>query len=40
VPKIDISSTMIRKRVKDNKPIKNLVPAIIEKIIRTKELYK
>ena len=40
VPKIDISSTMIRERVKNNEFIKDLVPANIEKIIRTKELYK
>lgn len=40
VPKINISSTMIRERVKNNKSIKDLVPANIEKIIRTKELYK
>jgi nicotinate-nucleotide adenylyltransferase len=40
VPKIDISSTMIRKRVKNNECIKDLVPATVEKIIRTKELYK
>ncbi len=40
VPKIDISSTMIRKLVKDRKPIKNLVPADVEKIITAKELYK
>jgi nicotinate-nucleotide adenylyltransferase len=40
VPKIDISSTLIRKTVKSNKSIKDLVPANVEKIIRTKELYK
>ncbi|MBT3386819.1 MAG: nicotinate (nicotinamide) nucleotide adenylyltransferase [Desulfobacula sp.] len=40
VPKINISSTMIRERVKNNKSIKNFVPANIEKIIRTKDLYK
>jgi len=39
-PKIDISSTLIRERVKKNKGIKDLVPAPVEKIIRTKELYK
>jgi len=40
VPKIDISSTMIRERVKNNQSIKDFVPANVEKIIRTKELYK
>ncbi|MEN8212278.1 MAG: nicotinate-nucleotide adenylyltransferase [Thermodesulfobacteriota bacterium] len=40
VPKIDISSTMIRKLVKERKPIKDLVPANVEKIITKKELYK
>ena len=40
VPQIDISSTMIRARVKNSKSIKDLVPANVEKIIRTKELYK
>ncbi|WP_299983867.1 nicotinate-nucleotide adenylyltransferase [Desulfobacula sp.] len=40
VPKIDISSTMIRARIKNNESIKDLVPANVEKIIRTKELYK
>ncbi|RLC33168.1 MAG: nicotinate (nicotinamide) nucleotide adenylyltransferase [Deltaproteobacteria bacterium] len=40
VPIINISSTMIRDRIKNNQSIKNLVPADIEKIIRTKELYK
>jgi len=40
VPIINISSTMIRDRIKNNQSIKNLVPADIEEIIRTKELYK
>ncbi|SDU61375.1 nicotinate-nucleotide adenylyltransferase [Desulfobacula phenolica] len=40
VPRIDISSTMIRERVKNNKSIKEFVPANVEKIIRAKELYK
>ncbi len=40
VPKIEISSTLIRDRIKNNLTIKNLVPADVEKIIRTKELYK
>ena len=40
VPKIDISSTMIRKRIKDNKPISTLVPESVEKIIKSKGLYK
>ena len=40
VPKIDISSTMIRARVKMNQPIKGLVPANVENIIKKKDLYK
>jgi len=40
VPKIDISSTIIRERVKNNESIKDLVPANVETIIRTKDLYK
>ncbi|MCP3871761.1 MAG: nicotinate (nicotinamide) nucleotide adenylyltransferase [Desulfobacteraceae bacterium] len=40
VPKIDISSTFIRQRVKNNESIKDLVPGTVEKMIRTKELYK
>ncbi|MCP3941966.1 MAG: nicotinate (nicotinamide) nucleotide adenylyltransferase [Desulfobacteraceae bacterium] len=40
VPKIDISSTMIRARVKENLSIKGLVPANVENIIKEKDLYK
>ncbi len=40
VPKIDISSTMIRARLKDNRSIKGLVPANVENIIKKKDLYK
>ncbi len=40
VPKIDISSTMIRARVKENRPIKGLVPVNVENIIKKKDLYK
>ncbi|MFA5904964.1 MAG: nicotinate-nucleotide adenylyltransferase [Desulfobacula sp.] len=40
VPRIDISSTMIRERVKYGKPIEGLVPAGVLKIIHEKELYQ
>jgi nicotinate-nucleotide adenylyltransferase len=40
VPKIDISSTMIRELIKNKKPIKEFVPANVEKIIKVKELYR
>jgi nicotinate-nucleotide adenylyltransferase len=40
VPRIDISSTMIRARVKENRSIKGLVPANVENIIIKKDLYK
>lgn len=40
VPKIDISSTMIRSRVKRNLSIHGLVPGVVEEMIKSKELYK
>ncbi|OQY53289.1 MAG: nicotinate (nicotinamide) nucleotide adenylyltransferase [Desulfobacteraceae bacterium 4572_89] len=40
VPKIDISSTMIRTRVKENRSITGLVPINVENIISKKDLYK
>lgn len=40
VPAIDISSSLVRKRIKNNEPINELVPQVVEKIIRTKELYQ
>ncbi|OGR13221.1 MAG: nicotinate (nicotinamide) nucleotide adenylyltransferase [Desulfobacterales bacterium RIFOXYA12_FULL_46_15] len=40
VPRIDISSTMIRERVKHGKTIEGLVPAGVLKIIHEKELYQ
>ncbi len=39
VPKIDISSTMIRNRVKHHISIKGLVPSPVEKIISKRNLY-
>lgn len=38
-PKIDISSTMIRNRVKKNLSIKGLVPSPVEEIISKRNLY-
>ncbi len=40
VPRIDISSTQIRKRIKSGKSISGLVPKYVETFIRTKDLYK
>lgn len=40
VPRIDISSTMVRDYIKNNKPVKGLVPDIVQEIITQKELYK
>lgn len=40
VPKIDISSTMIRTRVKNNLSIQKLVPEPVDELIRSKELYR
>ncbi len=39
VPRIDISSTLIRNRVKQHLPIKDLVPPPVEKIIIERNLY-
>jgi nicotinate-nucleotide adenylyltransferase len=39
VPKIDISSTLIRSRVKQHRPIKGLVPSPVEEIIIKRNLY-
>ncbi len=40
VPRIDISSTQIRTRVKQGQPLTGLVPKHIETLIRTKDLYR
>ncbi|MCG8686467.1 MAG: nicotinate-nucleotide adenylyltransferase [Desulfobacterales bacterium] len=40
VPRIDISSTQIRNRVKSGDPITGLVPENVETLIRTKDLYR
>lgn len=40
VPRIDISSTQIRTRVKQGQPLTGLVPEHVETLIRTKDLYR
>ena len=40
VPRIDISSTLVRERVRQGKPISGLVPEPVETIIKTKDLYR
>ena len=40
VPRIDISSTMIRHRVKTRQPITDLVPDNVEALIKKKDLYQ
>ncbi len=40
VPRIDISSTMIRQRVKTKQPITGLVPDNVETLIKKKDLYR
>ncbi len=40
VPRIDISSTMIRDRIRQGKPIQDLVPPAAAEIIVKKELYQ
>lgn len=40
VPRIDLSSTQIRNRIKSGKSISGLVPEYVETFIRTKDLYK
>lgn len=39
VPEVDLSSTLIRQRVADGRPIRYLVPPGVEKIIRVRGLY-
>ena len=40
VPRIDISSTQVRNRIKSGKSISGLVPEFVETFIRTKDLYR
>lgn len=40
VPRIDISSTQIRNRVRRGESITGLVPEYVETLIRTKDLYR
>ena len=39
LPKIDISSTEIRQRIQENKPIKYFVPDVVEQYITFHKLY-
>lgn len=39
IPMVDISSSMIRKRIKEKKSIKYLVPEDVERFIKEKGLY-
>lgn len=39
-PLLDISATFIRKSIKENQPIKYLVPESVEEFIRRKEFYQ
>jgi nicotinate-nucleotide adenylyltransferase len=39
VPKIDISSTMVRDNIKHNRSVKGLVPPAVEAVIKQKDLY-
>lgn len=39
VPRIDISSTLIRNRIQQGLPVSGLVPAAVESLIIEKELY-
>lgn len=40
VPNIDISSTEIRKRVKEGKSVNQMVPPVVDEYIRNNGLYK
>ncbi|MCC6315642.1 MAG: nicotinic acid mononucleotide adenylyltransferase, partial [Thermomicrobiales bacterium] len=39
-PSIDISSSGIRQRVAEGRPIRHLVPRSVEEYIRTRGLYR
>lgn len=40
VPRIDISSSLIREKISGGQPIQNLVPPCVDALIKTKELYR
>ncbi len=40
IPRIDVSSTVVRDRVRNNEPVDHLVPPAVVRYIREKGLYK
>jgi nicotinate-nucleotide adenylyltransferase len=40
MPQVDLSSTMIRQRVQEGKPITYMVPTIVEALVKERLLYE